>query len=373
MLEKLTALLLAIASANLAGSPAPGETSAVKLPDGYIVVPSSLAPGGRYGVTAFDNTLQPEPEEIDDNKLMDLRTGGACGSILNSGALIHMNRGGIQPARWSADSSFMLWEVEGRWSPFCLTLVEVRNSKITSQLDILTEVQKAILARTERSAPSRYAAARAFNKGNGSAFPDGFVVNVRTEGDKARGGPKELIHGLPIKLPLRVHAELTSNPKEFDRIGNAQLDSELDGIVTGSRTLQVVSFRLRDKPFSFATSSSWLEMTDPAAAAKAPMDYGDAVTLRGRVSTRADRAGRRFVVLTLKKPISISASADGPAAPSIREVQLIGLDEWGPGSVHEAEQQRECEVDGTLMWSSHGEDPLPTRVIVSGYGYTYRQ
>ena len=102
------------------------------------------------------------------------------------------------------------------------------------------------------------------NKGNGTAFPDGFTVNVRVEGDQERGGATENVEGKPISLPLKVHAELTSNPKEMeDWPKEAQLDSELDGVITPERQLNVTRFRLRETPFSKATSSSWLELTNP--------------------------------------------------------------------------------------------------------------
>ena len=101
------------------------------------------------------------------------------------------------------------------------------------------------------------------NKGNGTAFPDGFTVNVRVEGDK-EGGATENVQGKPISLPFKVHAELTSNPKEMeDWPQEAELDSELDGVITPERQLNVTGFRLRETPFSKATSSSWLELTNP--------------------------------------------------------------------------------------------------------------
>lgn len=336
------------------------------------MVPSSISPDGKYGVTAFDNSIYPIPlsGKIDPNELIDLHTGRILWSLLRRG-MIHMNRGGIQPTRWSADDSLLLWEVEGRWSPAALTLVQVKESKIVSQLDLLEAAQKAILERTRRAAPERYLAAEKFNAGHGSAFPDGFNVNVRTEGDKPRGEPKRDIHGLPIALPLKVHAELTSNPKDIGNIGNAQLDSELDGVVTTEFQFQVTRFHLRDKPFPDATASSWLEMIGQNGAAKAPLDYGDVVTLRGRISTRADMAGHPVVVFILKNPVSILASESDPAVPAISEVQLIGLGKWGAAGRRGAEERSECEVSGTVQRSQRKDRLSPISLIVSGYGYGY--
>jgi hypothetical protein len=346
-----------------------GEQPRLRLPEGYIVVRSSISPDGRYGVSAYDGAVDSNSAEGGENQLVDIRSGRTCGPI-GGGATIRMNRGGIQPARWSADMSSLLWEVEGRWSPLALTLIKLKDSKITSQFDVLGVAQKAILERTRQAAPAKYAAAKKFNKGSGSAFPDGFAVNVRAEGDKPRGEPKEDIHGIPIALPFKVHVELTSNPKALARIGQAQLDSELDGVVAGKLTFAVTRFRLREKPFQYATSSSYLEMTNPSAAANAPMDYGDKVNLRGRVASRTLSDGRVAAVLTLKHPITIGASANGPAEPSVAEVQLTGRDLEGEG-VDLYGRPQDYEFDGTLSRSRSSDSLIPVTLIVSGYGTLY--
>lgn len=343
------------------------ESAHLHLPEGFVVVRSSISPDGTYGITAFDNAHYPIPKEIGANELVNLHTGRVCGPIDGWG-IIHMNRGGIQPTRWSRDMSFLLWEVEGRWSPDALTLVRLRGCQILSQFNLLHVAQQAILQRTRHAAPARYATAKKFNKGSGSAFPDGFVVNVRAEGDKPRGDPMENVHGIPISFPFKVHVELTSNPKELEGIGNAQLDSELDGVMTADWKFQVSHFQLRDKPFRYATSSSFLQMTAPTAAARAPVDYGDAVTLKGRMSSRSDSTGHDVVILILDEPISIRPSDHAPAEPSVAEVQLLGLDRWG-GYTELAEKHIHCEMNGTVIRSSGSDALLPISLIVSGYGY----
>jgi hypothetical protein len=235
----------------------------LKLPSGYVISPSSVSPNREYGVSAFDNTINPIPDEIDENKIVDLHTGQIVGIIHGSSAMIHMNQEEILPARWSPDGSLLLWEVDGKWSPSTLTLLRIENGKVKWALDVLRTVQQAILVRTRQVAPQKYAVAKKENKGNGTAFPDGFTVNVRVEGDK-EGGATENVQGKPISLPFKVHAELTSNPKEMeDWPQEAQLDSELDGVITPERQLNVTGFRLRETPFSKATSRSWLELTNP--------------------------------------------------------------------------------------------------------------
>jgi hypothetical protein len=226
----------------------------------------------------------------------------------------------------------MLWETEGRWQPAALVLVRIDDRKITPQMNLLKNVQDAILIRTRTADPKRYAAAKEWNKGSGSAFPDGFTVNVRVEGDKARGGPKENVRGIPIALPFKVHAELTSNPKRLHCPANAQLDAALDGIVKRECRFAVTHFQLRNKPFENATSDSWLELTDPTAAGAAPLDYGDLVSLEGELITQAERGATAYVV-RLKKPISIRPLGDLPAEDKVGEVRLFVSDKLDPSNV----------------------------------------
>ena len=173
----------------------------LKLPSGYVISPSSVSPNREYGVSAFDNTVNPIPDEIDENKIVDLPTSQIVGIIHGSSAMIHMNQEEILPARWSPDGSLLLWEVDGKWSPSTLTLLRIENGKVKWALDVLRTVQQAIVVRTRQVAPQKYAVAK-------------------------EGGAVENVQGKPISLPFKVHAELTSNPKEMeDWPQEAQLDS----------------------------------------------------------------------------------------------------------------------------------------------------
>jgi hypothetical protein len=68
--------------------------------------------------------------------------------------------------------------------------------------------------------------------------------------------------GHPISLPLKVHAELTSNPKQIDWCPEeAQLDSQLDGLLTNDGKFHPTSFSLRKEPFDDAMAHSWAEIT----------------------------------------------------------------------------------------------------------------
>lgn len=349
--------------------------SAQNIPKGFIVPSDTLSPDKHYGVTVpvladhdDDNDKSDEPK----NSLVDTRDGQLLGAIEAHAGWDRMNRGRVLPARWSPDGKLLLWEVEGRWSPAALVLIKIANNKLSWQVDLLTAVQQSILIRTHQAAPTKYAAAKKWNEGNGSAFPDGFNVNVRAEGDKERGGPGEDVQGKPITLPMRIHAELTANPKEIeDCPKEAQLDAELDGIVDEQGKLTVSKFRLRKKPFSNATASSWLELTDPDAAKHAPLEYGDVVSLKGRVSTKNDAAGKPAYFLTLSEKVSVPASGDNPAENNVSEVRLLGFPIEGLPEP-DVKAMGICDAEGTLD-HSHVPDQHPALTLkVRGYGYSSR-
>jgi len=65
-----------------------------------------------------------------------------------------MNHGGIQPSRWSADGSLLLWEVAGKWSPRALVLLKIEDGKVKWQRNLLKTARQEILARTRKAAPA---------------------------------------------------------------------------------------------------------------------------------------------------------------------------------------------------------------------------
>ena len=339
------------------------------LPKGYIIVPSSISPDGRFGISAFDNLSNPLPDHIDNNKLIDLITGSVICEIPDC-AITRQNRGGILPARWSSDGSFLLWEVEGRWSPDALYLIRLKNNKVNWRLDLLKTAQRAILNRTRSAEPLKYAAAKKRNKGDGSAFPDGYTVNVRVEGDKPRGGGLEAVKGMPISLPFKVRAELTSNPKDIEGFGDAQLDAELDGIMEKTGRFMVMGFQVHNQPYPHALSDSWLGMTDPAAAENAPINYGDDVSLKGSVCLSKETGGQTSYLLILKKPISIPASKDEPAMTNVSKINLLDFAKWSvPEKVANGGVLENCEIYGVLGYAATKDQIPPVTLKTTGYGY----
>jgi hypothetical protein len=190
-----------------------------QFPDGFGVVPSSLSPDKRYGVLAgadFDHYDETKHQ----NKLVEVNTGRTLAVIdAEPGKAGFMNHGGIQPSRWSADSSLLLWEVAGKWSPLALVLLKIEDGKIKWQRNLLKMSQQAILTRTRKFLPKDFAAFTAID------------VHVNGKEDA------------PLSLPLAVHAEFDSNPKAMEPPPSVHFHSEMEATIDSDAKLIVKKFR----------------------------------------------------------------------------------------------------------------------------------
>lgn len=201
-------LLLLVACAL---SPALAQTT----PKGFLIPETSLSPDGRYGVTVpIAAEIKEETRPV--NSLIDTRTGKILAPLTSETAWDYANHETILPARWSKDNSLLIWQVDGKWAPRALVVLKLKNGTVAWQTSILALAQQAILERTKKSAPEQYAAAKKANAGNGSAYPDGFTIDVAVKD--------------PVALPLRIHVALTSNPKEIEflPIVESHLDATID-------------------------------------------------------------------------------------------------------------------------------------------------
>jgi hypothetical protein len=201
----------------------------------FIVPKSSVSPDGRYGVLApadwdhFADNGEPQ------NKLVEMQSGRVLASINAETGLMHMNQGGILPARWSANNSYLIWTVDGKWAFRALVLLKIENGEVKWQRDLLKQMQQEILTRTRKAKPRKYAAAKKENAGNGAAYPDGFTINIKVRGEE----------GAPLTFPLLLHAQLESNPKEIEGFPkNAHLTSEMDATMSADGKLVVKEFHL---------------------------------------------------------------------------------------------------------------------------------
>ena len=190
-----------------------------QFPDGFGVVRSSLSPDKRYGVLApadFDHYDETKHQ----NKFVEVDTGRTLAVIdAETGKAGFMNHGGIQPSRWSADGSLLLWEVAGKWSPRSLVLLKIEGGKVKWQRDLLKIAQQAILTRTRKFLPKHFAAFTA--------------VDVAVAGKE----------DAPLSLPLAVHAEFDSNPKAVEPPPSVYVRSEMEATMDSDGKLIVKKFR----------------------------------------------------------------------------------------------------------------------------------
>jgi hypothetical protein len=192
----------------------------------FAIPDSTLSPDRRYGVTVPVLDLDRK-YQVANNELVEMATGKVLASIGEVTVSDPMNHEKLLPSRWSKDGKFLLWEVDGKWFPYALILLKLENGKVT-QYDLLALAQKAILAETKKAAPEKYEAARKANKGSGSAYPEGFSVDVEALD--------------PIAFPLRLRIALTANPKGMENFPD--LDSSMDAVLTAEGKLDIKSFKL---------------------------------------------------------------------------------------------------------------------------------
>jgi len=201
----------------------------------YITPPATFSPDHHFGVMipVFHIEIAEQPDHR-RNEVVDLQTGGVI-------AIIHaeppgydraLNHHEAPVARWSSDSSLLLWKIGGKWSPDALILLKIEQNRAKWQLDLLKTTQQAVLSRTRAASPHQYRVCKRANAGSGSAFPDGFTIDVTTDGEDTN----------IVSLPLRVHADLTANPKQIE--GDPNLESYLEGLVNEDGNFVVQKFQL---------------------------------------------------------------------------------------------------------------------------------
>jgi hypothetical protein len=199
----------------------------------YITPPFTFSPDHRYGVMIPVFHIESNDPHDRMNKVVELATGQVV-ALINAepGYDRALNFHETTPPRWSADSSLLLWKVNGKWNPDALVLLKIEQNRAKWQLDLLRTAQQALLSRTRQTAPEQYQKCKKANAGSGRAFPDGFTINVTTDGEDTK----------TVSLPLRVQADLSSNPKQIENFPN--LDSHLESLITPDGKFVVKDFHL---------------------------------------------------------------------------------------------------------------------------------
>lgn len=229
-----TPLVLALSAFLVATSRAAPPPSA-----DFVTPAETLSPDGKCGVLVpiyrESDTDQPDARR---NTVVEVATGRRIATLAGDPPAYDraLNHHGTGTIRWSADSSLLLWEVDGKWNPDALEIVKIgEGNRLAWRIDLLHTAQQAILASTREAAQKQYAAAKKENAGSGRAFPDGFTVNVTTDA------------GEDLSLPLKVHADLTANPKGIEDYP-ANLDSWLDAEITKDGKFVVTDFHIGTRP-----------------------------------------------------------------------------------------------------------------------------
>jgi hypothetical protein len=207
------------------GGLALGQSAPIHSP----VVAAPRSPDHRYGVTVPRIEVDPDNAR---NDLIEIRTGRVLAVLQSTTGWDRMDIGGIHPCRWSTDGSLLLWEVDGKWCPEALLLIKIEGGTVKWQNDLLGLAQGAILARTEKANPKKFRAVKKEDF-NGPNWPNGFVIDVYVKG---QGGER-------ISLPLKLHADLMSNPKPLF-FPHTELDSQMDAVLDGSGKLTITDFHL---------------------------------------------------------------------------------------------------------------------------------
>ena len=189
----------------------------------FTVPDSTLSPDRRYGVTVPSSATAAKGS----NELVEVATGKTLAVIKAATVFDRTNHETLLPSRWSKDGKFLLWEVDGKWFPHALVLLKLEESKVT-QYNLLELAQKAILAETKKASPDKYEAARKENANTGSAYPEGFSVDVEALD--------------PVILPIHLRIALSSNPKGIE--GALTLESSMDAVLTEEGKLEIKLFKL---------------------------------------------------------------------------------------------------------------------------------
>jgi hypothetical protein len=225
----LRSAVFKVASATVFAFSIPGFGE--DLATGFTIPESTMSPDRRFGVTV---PMMEDYERLKDpkNSLVEIPSGRVVAVIEADVGWDRMGHSGVIPARWSPDGSLVVWQVDGKWAPDSVVLLKLAKNKFLWQTNILKAAQLAILSRTRQAAPKKYASVKIEHVGWGSAYKDGFTIDVEALD--------------PISLPMKIQATLTSDPKFPE--GKATLNAHLRAMVDERGKFVVTEFALTRGP-----------------------------------------------------------------------------------------------------------------------------
>ena len=125
-------------------TPRPGYPDAFRL--GYVLLKRMTSPNNHYAVVFPSQLLEESPDFI-----LDTKDSRVIGFVPTEEPYFQGKNHGSLSTSWSPDSSAVLIENGGRWSPTDLRLFEFRNGQIFRQTDVLMPLQRLFAAARSKS------------------------------------------------------------------------------------------------------------------------------------------------------------------------------------------------------------------------------
>jgi hypothetical protein len=216
---------------------------------GLFSIPDSmLSPNHEYGVRVPDAALVTgttptvNGEDFPQDQLVDVKTGNVLATLPGRPRALHdVSDENSPPPFWSADSSILVWVVEGKWAAAALSVYKLEGGAVKWQVDVLRAVRLAMLNRALKTGHGDSAPIAGVDNVGDDATPDGFTIDAYLQGS---AGLAQDLGPLPLSFPLKIHADLTSNPKGLDLGGGEAVNAQLDATVDGNGQFTVTQFHL---------------------------------------------------------------------------------------------------------------------------------
>lgn len=207
-------------------------------PPGFQILKSTLSPDRTMAVVApdHDHYLEDGPPQ---NKLVNVKTGEDL-ATLNAPTYFkdaEIVQNDVEPAAcWSEDGFVFAWVLTGKWMPTACLFLALEDGAVAWQTDVLTLVGNKAVAKTKAALPKNCAAVKEHNKSYGSAYRDGFTVDIETP----EAG---------FELPWTGTATLNSNDKDLtdDWPPAANVYATMDFTVAEDGTIEFSDFSVDKK------------------------------------------------------------------------------------------------------------------------------
>lgn len=325
----------------------PRQDASLTLP-----VPSfTHSPDGRLGVTV------PSADQFEGDKhqniLVENTTRRVLAVIRAQSGMERMNHGGAH-VKWTPDGTGLLWGVAGKWCPRAMVYLRVKDGQVAWQTDLLGCAQRETLSRVKAASPSAYESVRRFNPANGTAYPDGFTVDVDQE------------DGAGAELPLKLFVRLTSEPRGFATIVGFPLEA---AVVAAMRGVLGVDGSIAWSDFQMLSGAQAMRREVFLQSYGAPVEACPEIAeeLSRRLKQALPRkwkevldllgsdGDQRLLKITISSPDSLPGQLDGPFT-----IQVAPQDQGKAAAPSEGDfrisQTGFFESDGTVRW---GECKVP--------------